>query len=42
MAKEACVLRTDVTDTLVRSIDHYGQNQSDGAYEAARDLVALS
>lgn len=42
MAMEACVLRNDVADRLARSIDHYSQNQSDRAYEAARYLVALS
>jgi hypothetical protein len=42
MAMEACVLRNDVADRWVRSGDHNGQNQSDGAYAAARYLVALS
>lgn len=37
---EVCVLRNDVTDRVARSIDLYGQNQSDGAYETARYLVA--
>lgn len=42
MAMEACVLRNDVADRLVRGGYHYGQNQSDGADEAARYLVVLS
>jgi hypothetical protein len=42
MVIKACILRNDVADRLARSIDHYSQNQSDAAYEAARYLVALS
>lgn len=41
MAMEACALRKDVADGLFRSIDHYGQNQSDGAYAAAPRVFEL-
>lgn len=32
---EACILRDGVADRFAGRIDLYGQNQSDGAYEAA-------